>query len=184
MSKRRNDNLRIVDTNVPLVANRLNKQDPSHFVSDECIQSCIEALQFVTDNMCLVLDEAGEIFEEYCHKLRRSGQPGVGDAFFKWVCDNQYSFHSSQRVAITRAGDSYREYPEHDDLKHFDPADRKFLAVANAHPNKPTILQALDRKWMEVHRALQASDISVLFLCENDLQAAMERKPKSRKRGS
>jgi hypothetical protein len=83
----------------------------------------------------------------------------------KWVHDNRWSLPDTQRVKITRNGESYDEFPEHQDLKNFDKSDRKFVAVSNAHPEKPTILQATDSKWWGWKDALNDVGITVHFLC-------------------
>ena len=44
-------------------------------------------------------------------------------------------------------------------------SDRKFVAVANAHPAKPPILQSTDSKWWGWKEALQEVGITVHFLC-------------------
>ena len=61
-------------------------------------------------------------------------------------------------------------------LDDFDPSDRKFVAVANAHPEKPPILEALDSKWWGWRDALSAAGITVLFLCETEVKETYERK--------
>ena len=121
----------IVDTNVPKTANLAIQPDPDSDVSDECVQACIEAVKYVIKERGLVVDTGDEIFDEYRQQLSMKGQPGIGDAFMKWVHDNRWSLHDSQRVNITRNDDSYDEFPAHDGLKNFDKSDRKFVAVAN-----------------------------------------------------
>lgn len=78
-----NDSLRIVDTNVPLVAN--NQAE----VSGECVLACARCLKEIMESCCIALDDKWRIIKEYSHKLSSSGQPGVGDAFFRWVLTNQ-----------------------------------------------------------------------------------------------
>lgn len=87
--------------------------------------------------------------------------------FIKWVHDNQWNPQKIERIAITRNGDSYDEFPSHENLKTFDLSDRKFVAVANAHPARPPILQATDSKWWGWKGALQEAGITVQFLCPN-----------------
>ncbi len=61
--------------------------------------------------------------------------------------------------------------PAHDDLHDFDNSDRKFVAVANAHPSKPPILQATDSKWWGWKDALREVGVSVDFLCQEYIKA-------------
>ena len=155
----------LVDTNVPKTANLATRPDPESDVSDSCVMSCIEAVDHVIKKRSLIIDAGDEIFGEYRKQLSMKGQPGIGDHFMKWVHDNRWTLHDSQRVAITRRGESYDEFPAHDGLNDFDISDRKFIAVANTHSDKPPILQATDSKWWGWKEALIEAGISVHFLC-------------------
>jgi hypothetical protein len=66
------------------------------------------------------------------------------------------------------AQDIFAEFPDPALEPFFDPPDRKFAAVANAHPDKPTIWQAADCKWVDWWPALQAKGVEVDFLCPAD----------------
>lgn len=155
----------VVDTNVPKTANLVTQPDLEYDVPDQCVFSCIEAIEHVVKNKGLVIDAGDEIFGEYRKQLAMSGQPGVGDKFMKWVHDNLWSLPDNQRVKITKNEKSYDEFPEHQDLKEFDKSDQKFVAVSNAHSEKPTILQATDSKWWGWKDALKDVGITVHFLC-------------------
>lgn len=161
----------LVDTNVPKTANLATQPDPDSDVSNACVLACIEAVEHVIKKRGMIIDAGDEIFDEYRQQLSMKGQPGVGDIFMKWVHDNRWSLHDSQRVTITRNGDSFDEFPTHDDLNDFDKSDRKFVAVANAHPEKPPILQATDSKWWGWKDALAEVGISVKFLCPEFVKA-------------
>ena len=50
----------------------------------------------------------------------------------------------------------------------FDPADRKFIAVALAHPEKPPILQAVDSQWWDFRDAFRRNGVIVEFICEDE----------------
>ncbi len=156
----------LVDTNVPKTANLASTPGdiPKELIG--CVQACIEAVEHITSGRgTLVLDDGEEIFDEYRHQLSMSGQPGVGDSFLKWVHDHRWSLPDSDRVTITRSDDSFVEFPDHDGLADFDISDRKFVAVANAHPEKPPILQATDSKWWGWREALRQSGVTAHFLC-------------------
>jgi hypothetical protein len=155
----------LVDTNVPKVANLATQPDPDSDVSTACILACIEAIEDVINKRRLVIDAGDEIFDEYRQQLSMKGQPGMGDAFMKWVNDHRYNPEYCTRVAITKNGASYNEFPSHDDLEDFDNSDRKFVAVANAHRDKPSILQATDSKWWGWKVGLAEVGIFVQFLC-------------------
>lgn len=168
----------LVDTNVPKTANLAIQPDTGSDVPGELILACINAIRHVTGNRGLVLDAGDEIFNEYRQQLSMSGQPGVGDRFMKWVHDNRWSLHDSHRVKITRSNDSYEEFPTHTGLREFDRSDRKFVAVANAHPDKPPILQATDSKWWGWKDALAEVEITVQFLCPDYVETKFAKKTK------
>lgn len=165
----------VIDTNVPKVAN-LALSDNKNKVPEDCILACVEAVESVTDNRNLVLDAGNEIFDEYRQQLSMKGQPGVGDAFMKWVHDTRWSLPEDQRVAITAKDESYEEFPRHDGLKNFDRSDKKFVAVSNAHPDKPAILQATDSKWWGWEKALKEVGIPVVFLCAEYIEKKYQKK--------
>lgn len=155
----------LVDTNVPKTANLAIQPDPQSDVPDACVLACIDAVEHIIKTRGLVIDAGNEIFNEYRQQLDMKGQPGVGDRFMKWVHDNCWSLPDSDRVTITKNGESYDEFPDHAGLANFDKSDRKFVAAANAHPVKPPILQATDSKWWGWKDALMEVGITVHFLC-------------------
>lgn len=161
----------VVDTNVPKVANLAIQPDPGSDVPDTCVEACVDAIRHVVRTCGLVLDAGNEIYDEYMRQLAISKQPGMGDRFMKWVNDHRWNFDVSQRVPITRSGDSYDEFPSHGGLENFDKSDRKFVAVSNAHPEKPPILQATDSKWWGWKEALAECEIEVAFLCPDYVKA-------------
>ena len=161
----------LVDTNVPKTANLAAQPDPDSDVSDACVLACIEAVEHVIKKRSLIIDAGDEIYDEYRQQLSMKGQPGMGDAFMKWVSDHRYNPEYCDRVTITKNGDSYDEFPGHDGLNDFDKSDRKFVAVANAHANKPPILQATDSKWWGWKNALVEVGITVQFLCPEYVNA-------------
>jgi len=120
----------------------------------------------------LVLDDHWLIIREYQRNLRSEGQPGFGDAFLKWVLTNRTNSARCEFVSITPT-DNYEtdfvEFPRDPDLMRFDPSDRKFVAVALTHSQRPTILQAVDAKWWQAKEPLCRNGISVEFLCEDDV---------------
>ncbi|MXW21353.1 MAG: hypothetical protein F4Z95_11155 [Gammaproteobacteria bacterium] len=162
----------VVDTNVPKVANLATQSDPESDFPETCVEACVDAVGHVVRTRGLILDAGNEIYDEYMGNLAAwSQQPGVGDIFMKWVHDRRGSLNASQKVSITRNGDSYDEFPHHDGLENFDISDRKFVAVSNAHPEKPAILQATDSKWWGWKEALKECGIEVAFLCPDYVEA-------------
>ncbi len=166
----------LIDTNVPKTANLAFAPDKISSELIGCVLACIEAVEYVVKKGGLVMDAGDEIFDEYRQQLSMKGQPGIGDSFMKWVHDNRWNFPDSDRVTITKCGDSYHEFPDHDGLTHFDISDRKFIAVANAHPEKPPVLQATDSKWWGWKDALADVGITVHFLCPDYAKKKYEEK--------
>lgn len=171
----------VVDTNVPKTANlAINFASCPGFHSDvplSCMDVCIEAIRYITQNKAkLVMDDGFELFDEYRRQLSLKGQPGIGDAFVKWIHDHQWKPSHVERVCITKNGETYDQFPEHEGLYDFDHADRKFVAVANAHAEKPPILQATDSKWWGWKDALEEVGIQVNFLCPEYVREKYEKK--------
>jgi len=155
----------LVDTNVPKTANL--STNPAEIPSEltNCVWNCVEAIEHVVNKGGLVIDSGDEIFSEYRQNLSLSGQPGIGDRFMKWVHDYQWNPAKVNRVSITKNNESYDEFPHHAMLAGFDQSDKKFIAVANAHSEKPPILQATDSKWWGWKDVFTKIGITVNFLC-------------------
>lgn len=152
----------VIDTNVAVVAN--GRHPPA---SVDCIENCIDALLNARTAGVLV-DDGGRIFDEYRRHLSHAGQPGAGDAFFKWLWSNQADSHSCRQIPITpvEADDAdFAEFPASEALAGFDRADRKFVAVAVASREDPEILNASDGGWWRHRRGLADCGVRVAFLC-------------------
>lgn len=151
----------VVDTNVAMVANGTAAQ-----AGRDCVVACIDALLRVREGRCLLLDENGLILEEYRRYLSPSGQPGSGDAFFKWLWDNQGNAEYCRRVKTTHhEGRGFAEFPDDPELQDFDWSDRKFVAVACASQPTPPVLNASDSDWWDYRTALGRHGVDVTFVC-------------------
>lgn len=155
----------VMDTNVAVVAKGKSEQ-----ASPTCVLTCIEKLeQIMSGDLRLVLDENWMILEEYTQNLQRGGAD-IGSAFLKWLLihkDQQCDF--VRITSIDGLEHEFREFPDDPELKDFDPADRKFIAVACAHSDTPPILQAVDSKWWHYKDALDRNGVTVDFICEDDI---------------
>jgi len=162
----------VVDTNVLVVANH---RDGGSYA---CARNCTRALLDIKKLGVIVLDNGDRILSEYRAYCSVSGQPGVGDSFMKWVHDNSGRRELVYMVGLTPAAGSHQfeEFPDHPDLGKFDPSDEMFVAVANAHPDNPPVLQAADSKWWGWKEALLACGITVEFLCPDEVEAIYRRK--------
>lgn len=158
----------VADTNVLVVAN--GRTDQADF---DCVLACVNALERIQKKGQLVLDEGMLIFQEYQQHCSFSGQPGVGDAFFKWVHDNRYNDQHCERVELTPSSDAFRdfeEFPADPDLREFDRSDRKFVAVALASTQSPIVLNAVDSDWWDFHEPLKRNGVKVKFLCPKQFE--------------
>lgn len=167
----------VVDTNVGVVAN--NRQSAQ--ASSGCILACIRALREIEQKGIVAIDDGWRIISEYRQNLNQSGQPGVGDQFLKWVLRNLTNPNRCVQVRITNRPDStditdFVEFPEDAELADFDRSDRKFVAVAMAHPEHPPILNAVDSDWWIHNDALARHEVAVKFLC---LDAVQQRRLKN-----
>jgi hypothetical protein len=156
----------IVDTNVLWVANGNSSFSPS------CVLECASELREIIESGRVVLDYGYEILTEYGRIQQPTGQPGLGFQFWKWLLNTKGSADHCEWVRITKSETrGYIEFPPHNDLRDFDLADRKFVAVAVAHSGSPSILQAADSKWWGWQTALTECGIAVRFLCAQEVQA-------------
>ena len=133
----------------------------------------VRALDAVVKSGHIFVDDAGLIMKEYRRNLEGSGPPGPGRAFFRWLLTHEWGGTKVTRVALTpRAGDShdFKELPKPTDGTVYDPSDRKFLAVAATHHERPPILQAVDSKWWGWRNALQEIGVEIHFLCETEIK--------------
>ena len=154
----------VIDTNVLLVANRQHED-----VSPECVQECVKRLLSMKTGGITVVDEGFRIFREYQNKTHPNQPKGVGDVFLLWLLKNKSNPRYVEQVSLTVTGtDSFEEFPCPELQPVFDAPDRKFVAVANAHPDKPPIWQAADCKWLDWWPELAKKGVRVDFLCPED----------------
>lgn len=168
MTRRRTREPRVVDTNVPIAANRANGIDR------QCANSCTKALLKIKQAGKLIVDNEGEIFDEYRRHLSLSGQPGTGDAFIRWAYNNRGRKDLVVEVEITPSSDgsgSYNEFPSSNDLSEFDRSDRKFVAVALKHGQGSRILNATDSDWWHYRDALARFRVEIEFICPERFQS-------------
>ena len=148
----------VVDTNVTIVA---NGTFDTH-ADQQCQLECVERLERLTKQDTVAVDKRGLILKEYSKYLCRSGKPGVGDIFFKFIHDQKYTSDRVRQVSINPSendGKGFEELP----VNTFDPSDRKFLAVAVVA--KAVVLNATDSDWVEHASLLEKLGVEVDQLC-------------------
>lgn len=155
----------VVDTNVILVANGAHPD-----VSPECVLECAHRLEQLMKGGSIAIDDAFRILKEYQNRTNPRKGKGVGDVFIKWVFNKLTDAQRVHLVPLTELGeDQFAEFPVAALEAVFDRPDRKFAAVANAHPAKPPIWQAADCKWLDWWPDLKANGVDVTFLCSDDV---------------
>lgn len=153
----------VVDTNVPVVANGRGAE--THPVHPDCRAATIRFLVRIRENReRIILDNGGKVLAEYRGCLQPSGQPGVGDRFYREILHNPTMV---ERVDLPKRGDGeYRDLPREVIDSGFDRSDRKFAALAKRE-NAP-VANAVDSDWLDARSLLAANGVRVEFLCGCD----------------
>jgi hypothetical protein len=119
----------------------------------------------------VVLDDEGEVLAKYRSKLSGRGQPGAGDAFLKFVSENQYNSAKVVRLSLPRDREGeYTDFPSDAALRTFDKSDRVFVALARRGDG--SIINAVDSDYSEHADALESAGVVVKELCPNCLKKA------------
>lgn len=166
---------RIVDTNVPIVANG----DKSPQASPECRLACVKELDaFFKGQRQLVIDDDWRVLKEYQANLYPSNG-GLGDRFLQWVLQNSHNPQACVQVHLPlHATRSFEDFPDDDRLAGFDPEDRKWVALSRASASRSSehtpIVQATDMKWRNFELTLREYEVSIDFIC--DVVPPIERK--------
>lgn len=154
----------VIDTNILLIANNQHED-----VSPDCVEECVRRLSAMQQSGVVVIDDGYRILTEYQRKTKPNQPKGVGDVFLKWLLQNQGTPERVHQISITAtADDTFAEFPDLALQPNFDAPDRKFAAVANAHPKRPPVWQGADCKWLNWWPALLAAGVSVEFVCPED----------------
>lgn len=152
---------RVVDTNVPIVANGRNTN-----ASIDCRLAAIDFLSALVEKGRTVLDLGGEIQEEYRRHLNPSGQPGVGDRFYQMILNSAPARVERVELPTNPLTGDYLDFPGDPALAHFDRSDRKFAAAAR-RCGLPVAI-AVERGWLNHKPALGKNGITVEFVCGCD----------------
>lgn len=169
----------IIDTNVPKLAGAVISEIPEDQIG--CTLCCVDFIRKLLDDpdACVVLDAGWQILKEYQKELEGSGHdPGLARQFLQWIYTHLSSSNNIDNTIILHLEKPYifKEYPDHPDLKGFDKDDRKFIALANAHPKHPTIIEGSDHEWWGIKDALGEVGLSVRFLCEEYVEEKYKKK--------
>jgi hypothetical protein len=155
----------IIDTNVLRVASGQHAE-----ASPDCVAQCVQHLLAMKRSGITVIDDGYRILREYLKNPALMKTNAVGGQFLKWLLQNQGNPVRVEQVSLTEtAEDCFAEFPEPALEPIFDAPDRKFAAVAHAHPDKPPVWQATDCKWLDWWPALAVRGVRVEFLCPTDV---------------
>ncbi|MCX6049687.1 MAG: hypothetical protein NT075_31695 [Chloroflexi bacterium] len=146
-----------------------NARETPH-ASPACILACAQILGEIQQQHIVVIDDGWRVLNEYKRKINPNGQPGVGDRFLHWVLINLSNRERCETVTLTPLvnsddGNDLAEFPQDRELINFDRADRKFVALALTHPEKPPILNATDTDWWHHRAILEKHGVLLRFLC-------------------
>jgi hypothetical protein len=163
----------IIDTNVLISTN--GRDCPQ--VTLKCLEETRKFLQGFIKEGVIVLDNQWLILTEYKHKVNSTGQPGIGDAFLKWILTNLANSQRCQQIPIHPLGDNnFLEFPDDPELEEFDRSDRKFVAVALADPDNPPIVNAVDTDWLKFYEPLVKNGLKIQLLCPDLLTSLLSNK--------
>lgn len=116
-----------------------------------------------------MIDDGHRIVGEYLRNPPLLKTNEVGGKFLKWLLQNKANKARIEQVPLTETSEHcFSEFPDKALETCFDAPDRKFVAVAHTHADKPPILQAADCKWLDWWPALRAAGVEVMFLCPDD----------------
>ena len=152
----------VIDTNVLIVANRKSPQ-----ADLKCELACIKMLEGAKGKRVVLIDDSDLIMDEYKPYCSYAGEPGLGNAFFKFLHDNAPSERNVIRVAIQKTPDKDGGFSNLLPNKlHRD--DRKFLAVAKAGNGR--IVNATDSDWSQQAEFVASNGVRVFELCPQCLK--------------
>lgn len=162
----------VIDTNVGVAANGRDCPQADIACRLACIEKLKECVEILNNKKrgYVIVDSSNEIFMEYKSCFNFKGQPGTGDMFFKVLNERLFSTKNCEQVTISKNENwGYEEFPHDEDLRDFDPSDRKFVAVAIQSQNSPVILNATDSDWRKYEKALKKY-VNIEELCPNCLR--------------
>ena len=165
--KRSYMNKYIIDANVVLLSGTPVKEIPQDQLL--CAKKCFDFIKKFMENpdSNLVLDAEGRILKEYRGAGTLGGSPNMATMFCKWA--HQHMPRDAEDfISLEETGENvFAVYPDSEELKAFDPPDRKYIALAYGHRQKPPIAEASDSKWWGIRKELDKNGIKVLFIDED-----------------
>ena len=159
----------IVDTNVPLRAADFHPKDEFDL---KCSQACLSYIKsLMASDDVVAVDTGWEIINEYKRNIDTYAEDNVASEFLMWIMRGLLTNKVAQYQITKTDYNSYAEFPTSPDLEKFDRSDRKFVALAKADPNNPSIYNGSDTDWWDYKEALAREGIHIVFLCEEYMRA-------------
>lgn len=158
----------VVDESVLVIANDLTRISlgliPRTPQADEnCRLACVAFLENLMENGSIVIDDGTEFLEKYKAHCSFSGQPGIGDAFFRAVFERGYDPTWVDRVTIAEGGnyllpDGFLNSGFHND-------DFLWVSAAYNGPVGTHIANGCDSDYGEFAGAITAIGVEVVEVC-------------------
>ncbi|WP_373212751.1 hypothetical protein [Ruminococcus sp. 5_1_39BFAA] len=165
----------ILDTNVPAKASVAPDSCPNEELKMQ--RACMEYVGKLTmgQEKKLVLDLGHEIWKEYHNNVCKDSN--MGKLFFRWLYNYYAAILPQDHIKLDKdENGQYVDYPYDSETKEFDESDKKFVALANAHAEKPPIIEAADGKWLGYEEAFAKYGIHIEFLDREYAQKMYEQK--------
>ena len=153
----------ILDTNVPAKAAVSPATCPPEELKMQ--KACMEYIGELVKSKekKLVLDLDHEIWKEYHNNVCNSSN--IGKIFFRWLYEYYATISPEDHIKLNKGSDGkYVDYPYDVETQGFDESDKKFVALANAHQEKPPIIEAADGKWLGYEQSFAKYGIHIEFL--------------------
>lgn len=152
----------VVDTSVFLTA-----QGDANQMSPDCQNTALIFIRDLSRNHNLCLDQTQKIVREYRNKIPRLSF--IDELINRMLSRNRIDFVP---IEFDLAGDALLP----NTCEVTDRSDRKFVAVALAHPAQPPIFNASDTDWLENEKELNACQVKITHLCERELRDQLAKK--------
>lgn len=167
-------NYYVIDANVMLTAGKRLADIPDELL--ECWRGCIDFIRnIIHEKAKIVVDDAWEVLKEYDNTRTIIGYPNASGNFYQYVMTNQMQHLSF--IHLNKTGEyEYEKYPDDQNLKSFDRSDKKYIALAYNHDNKPPIIEATDSKWWGIKKNLEAQGIGLQFVDEKYIMQKYQQK--------
>jgi hypothetical protein len=156
-----------VDTNVWIAASMRSS------ASVECAGTCLQWLtDFRETQDHLIVDQASFASARVAgntvlQEIRQNLRPGD---FGLDLLNRHFLARCLFAIVPIEYDDSGAVLPEGVSIPGIEPADRKWVALNLAHPDRPPIHNACDGDWIKTEADLTAAGVEVVHLCEKELR--------------